>query len=547
MRTRLLWLIVAGIAISIVSQVTAVQPDPAPVNLALGKPVVASSVESITLPAHHVNDGDLNTRWSSQFEDNQWIVIDLEALYDIHQVVLNWETAYGESYDIDVSVDGFNWETVFEERNGDGGINVINFGTPVSARFVRMIGLVRGTAFGFSLWEFEIFERDPARRYVDGNGVNDANDCLDSHNPCATIAHAISQANPGNTIQIAPGAYTESLTIDKSLTLQGAGQGSTTIQAHVQPGMATNRVITLPDGLEILIADVTIRHGQASGDGAAGQGGGIRNEGSILALTGVNLNKNEANVGGGMYNTSSSPTLTNVAFIGNEAIGGGGLANINDSSPELANVTFSGNTAGRFGGGMYNQHNSSPTLVNVTFNGNESGENGGGMDNGFNSSPTLVNVTFNGNMAGNLGGGLINFSNSSPTLINTIIWGNTAGEEGSEIYNFNNNSSTVLRYSLYKNEEGDIVQGSGFDVDEHSLTGDPLFFNVADGNLRLQDDSPAINAGDPATELPLFPTNGGTNPVDLDGNMRVQDGRIDIGAFEYGSSLYQIYLPLVTR
>ena len=91
MTTRVLWLIVTGIAVFTLSQVSAAKLAPALANLALGKPVVASSVESISYPAHYANDGDPNTRWSSQFEDNQWIAIDLEASYEVHQVVLNWE------------------------------------------------------------------------------------------------------------------------------------------------------------------------------------------------------------------------------------------------------------------------------------------------------------------------------------------------------------------------------------------------------------------------------------------------------------------------
>src|SRR5690554_6890377 len=125
MRTQIIWLIVAGIAVFTLGREAIAQPNSTPVNLALGKPAVASSTESSLYPVQDANDGDLNTRWSSQHEDNQWIYVDLEAVQEISQVMLHWEFAYGESYDIDVSVDGINWETVFEERSGDGDLDVI--------------------------------------------------------------------------------------------------------------------------------------------------------------------------------------------------------------------------------------------------------------------------------------------------------------------------------------------------------------------------------------------------------------------------------------
>lgn len=677
MRTQVIWLIIAGIAVFMLCGVGIAQVKAPPVNLALGKPAVASSIESPLYPVQDANDGDLNTRWSSQHEDNQWIYVDLEAVHEISQVMLHWEDAYGESYDIDVSVDGINWETVFEERSGDGDLDVITLAPPVSARFVRMNGFVRGTIWGFSLWEFEIFD-EVEDRYVDGNGADSGNDCLDPANPCASITHAISQANPGNTIQIAAGDYTESFTIDRPLTLQGSGADSTNIQAHAQPGMATTRVLSVTAGLSVEIADVTIRHGHASGGGASGRGGGINNTSSTLRLTNVILHENEATYGGGMYNNDSSPTLTNVTFSRNAANNqgqGGGMYNFN-SSPILTNVTFSENTANNNGGGISNSGSSSPTLANVSFTDNEANGGGGGIRNTASSAPTLNGVEFSGNAArygggiynidsspvlsnttfshnvaidlgggiynedsspllanvaftentsgngggisntGNSspiltnvaftantatgGGGIINLDGSFPRLINatfigneatqfgggilnsgdsslaltnvsmngntaafggglfnidsdsavlldnSIIWGNTATNDGNEIWN-DFDSTVGLLYSLYKDDPGDIVEGGEFTVVGNSLTEDPLFVDAPNGNLYLQAGSPAINGGDPGTDLDIFPTDSQGNPIDLNGNLRVQDDRIDMGAFEFENNQYQLYLPLMTK
>ncbi len=51
--------------------------DPERDNLALGKPVKASSVESGDYRADFVNDGDASTRWSTEYADDQWLYIDL--------------------------------------------------------------------------------------------------------------------------------------------------------------------------------------------------------------------------------------------------------------------------------------------------------------------------------------------------------------------------------------------------------------------------------------------------------------------------------------
>jgi len=125
-------------------------------NLALHKPVTASS--SYTgLPASNATDGNLASRWSSQLLEGQWIYVDLGSVFTIRQVVLRWEAAYGRGYKIQVSNDASAWSDVYTTTTGDGGVDSITLGAPVSCRYVRMLGTQRGTSYGYSLWEFEIY------------------------------------------------------------------------------------------------------------------------------------------------------------------------------------------------------------------------------------------------------------------------------------------------------------------------------------------------------------------------------------------------------
>jgi beta-glucanase (GH16 family) len=137
---------------------TTTTTTPAPsTNLALNKPTIASSSESAALRAVKATDGNLGTRWASkQGADPQWIRVDLGAVYTIREVKLTWETAFAKAYKIQVSNDASTWTTIFSTTTGTGGVNDLTV-LSGSGRYIRMFGTVRGTQWGYSLWEFAVY------------------------------------------------------------------------------------------------------------------------------------------------------------------------------------------------------------------------------------------------------------------------------------------------------------------------------------------------------------------------------------------------------
>jgi hypothetical protein len=75
-------------------------------------------------------------------------------------------------------------------------------------------------------------------RYVSTSGSNAGNPCDSAGTPCQTIQWAVDQACPDETVHVAAGSYQEQVTIDKGLTLSGAGAGSTTVLAPAQASRA---------------------------------------------------------------------------------------------------------------------------------------------------------------------------------------------------------------------------------------------------------------------------------------------------------------------
>ncbi len=144
----------ASAALSVTTSATTTPPTGS--NLALNKPAYSSANENTSLVPANAFDGNVGTRWASPWSDPHWIYVDLGAAYSLSRVVLKWEGAYGKAYQIQTSNDATNWTTLFSTTTGDGGTDDLT-GLSGTGRYVRMYGMVRGTVYCFSLWEFEVY------------------------------------------------------------------------------------------------------------------------------------------------------------------------------------------------------------------------------------------------------------------------------------------------------------------------------------------------------------------------------------------------------
>ncbi|WP_162794306.1 3-coathanger stack domain-containing protein [Runella rosea] len=151
----------------------------------------------------------------------------------------------------------------------------------------------------------------------------------------------------------------------------------------------------------------------------------------------------------------------------------------------------------------------------------------------------MTHVTFAGNSvvsaySGLSGGAVCNYFGSAPTIKNGIFWDNKSKNPFSGIISeddiFNRDSSILsTTYTLMQlsNTAANYPPASFPAIDSgHNLFAqNPLFVDATSGNLRLQDCSPAINAGD------LI----GTTSNDLDGRLRPYPYGVaiaDMGAYE---------------
>jgi len=126
-------------------------------NLAIGKPCNASSVDSPDRACSLAFDGDILTRWSSSYTDDNWISVDLGSNTKISKVVLYWESAYAKAFQIQTSTDGKSWTTQYQNENGTGGMNTIPLNNNVVARYVKLYAYARASVWGYSLWEIQLF------------------------------------------------------------------------------------------------------------------------------------------------------------------------------------------------------------------------------------------------------------------------------------------------------------------------------------------------------------------------------------------------------
>jgi hypothetical protein len=351
-----------------------------------------------------------------------------------------------------------------------------------------------------------------AMHYVAQEGANPLPPYSSWTTAATNIQSAVDAATlPGALILVSNGVYqtgaramygmSNRVAVSKAVTIRSAnGPEVTTIAGYQVPattnGAAAVRCVYLATGA--VLSGFTLTNGatQASGDNYTNQSGGaVRCESASAVVSNCVITGNSAKVeGGGNYNG----TLNNCTLVGNSATYGGGAAR-----GTLNHCILSGNSASQYGGGAYKS-----TLNNCVLTGNTANLGGGGVNAG-----DLNQCTLTGNSTRGSGGGA-----SGRVLNNCIAYHNTAqvsGENYDERYTTLNHCCTVP-----------LPGGSG------NFTNAPLFVGTNEwSELRLQSDSPSINAG----------LNGfAIGSTDLDGNPRIVGGTVDIGAYEYQSPASQL-------
>lgn len=253
-----------------------------------------------------------------------------------------------------------------------------------------------------------------------------------------------------------------------------------------------------------IVSNCIVSSNTASGPINVGGGGAY-----LSTLYNCLLTSNSAYAGAGAYDCK----LYDCVLTANSAsYAGGGVAGADYANSFASNCMIYNNTAGTAGGGacdckLYNCKvfsNSASEgggiyawnvagIYNCVISSNSAtAGNGGGVHAG-----RYYNCTIVSNSATGEGGGAWHC-----TLYNSISWNNNKADHG-----------VTESYSCGVN-----YIGAG------SINSDPLF--VDGGNFRLQSGSPCINAGSNS----LAPTN--ITPYDLDGNQRIINDRVDMGAYE---------------
>jgi hypothetical protein len=253
----------------------------------------------------------------------------------------------------------------------------------------------------------------------------------------------------------------------------------------------------------------------------------------------------------------SNPTIINCVITNNRGTYAGAIRCNSHCEPVISNCVISDNTGGYTGGISYADE-SRPVLSNCIIRGN-SGQSGGGVrTGGGHCYGKISNCLISGNSSTQAGaavcwwsgGGSVEVTNctivdnddqlwtggicigggtgTTGTITNCIIRGNTdQGRPLAQIYLWPDTNPPTTAEVTCCNVEGGWP-GLG------NIDADPLFVDAdgADNVMATDDDdmhllggSPCLDAGDNSAVPPSM-------TIDLDGNPRIVNGTVDIGAYE---------------
>ncbi|HET9791867.1 MAG TPA: choice-of-anchor D domain-containing protein, partial [Candidatus Angelobacter sp.] len=295
------------------------------------------------------------------------------------------------------------------------------------------------------------------------------------------------------------------------------GEGAGIAVENASPTI-TNNIITANagcNGIGIgigfaapLIQGNTISNNVQSGcSGGIGGGGiSIRGESSGTKIIGNTIANNSMPAGGGgiALFAAGGPLIQNNIFTGNNGSGqGGGIAMFNNASPQIIDNAFIQNTATQGGAIYWLIPVSAPglLLLNNTMAGNSATQGSAIFDGGFDTNMTIQNNI----LVGTTGTNAIFCQQFNGTTIPAALANNDVFATGATAIGGNCTYTTGTNGNI-------------------SL--DPLLTDVSVSNLHLQPLSPAIDTGNNTAPVALPAT-------DLDGNPRINNAVVDMGAFEF--------------
>ncbi len=344
----------------------------------------------------------------------------------------------------------------------------------------------------------------PVDRYITDSGT-DSGDCTNPISPCATIQYSINQSGDGDTIKVAQGTYNENISITSSISgllIEGGWDSIFTARSNnpsltIIDGGGIARVFNISAtgiSIGVTIEGFTIQNGIESP-----YGGGINVvtwSGGVALVDIINniIAGNSANNGGGIgvYSKTGSPIVN---IINNKISNNGGISAVYISS-EIADETNS-------------------NLINNVIADND----GYGIFITTHSALTQVTITNNTITNNGSSGLLAQYDNTIIDITNSLIWGNS----GDDIYFWPLSLSTI---NISHSDVGQVAINSGnYNDDGTNLNTAPLFVDSANGNHHLSHSSPLINMGDNSAVSAI--------PTDFEGDPRIIDGAVDIGADEY--------------
>lgn len=116
----------------------------------------STKIEDSSLKAGNAVDGDIYTRWGSEWTDDESLTLDLGAVHVVSALNLYWEMAYAKEYCVETSIDKETWTLLTQKSDGLGNIEFLSF-PPTKARYLRIRGIRRATEWGYSLFEVFVY------------------------------------------------------------------------------------------------------------------------------------------------------------------------------------------------------------------------------------------------------------------------------------------------------------------------------------------------------------------------------------------------------